>query len=377
MRILLIGPEHDAGSVPPYLAVLAAGLRAQGATVDRLGSRTPPVDDRGAFWPAERIVAAADALLAGVDLCAYDLLSVHFGNNETEQLLPVRWAGRPRPPAVHHLQSLGWTLFSTQVVHRTLWAAVVDGVHRMDGLVYFGSYARQALATTPAARVPSEVAFMPTTIPDGATATAPSRQPPALRDLSVDDGRLRATLYGFASPWKDVPRLLAAFERMRRPLRFTLLGPSWDAPPHAGVDLAAAVHPRRRRWGPVQVTVAPRYLAAHQRLALVEATDLAVLPYREHPGFQGSGAVTDYLARGVPVVATDVANMRELVGDAGVIVPAGDPAALAAALDRVAGDRDFLARLRAAACRRAALFSPATHAIRSLAFFRRVMQGMR
>jgi glycosyltransferase involved in cell wall biosynthesis len=64
----------------------------------------------------------------------------------------------------------------------------------------------------------------------------------------------------------------------------------------------------------------------------VQATDLAVLPYKEHPGFQGSGAVTDYLARGVPVVATDVANMRELVGEAGVIVPPGDPAALASAL---------------------------------------------
>jgi glycosyltransferase involved in cell wall biosynthesis len=345
--------------------------------VDRLGSRTTPVDDRGFFWPAERIVAAADALLASVDLCAYDLLSIHFGNNEIEQLLPVRWAGRPRPPAVHHVQSLGWTLFSTQVVHGLLWEAVVNGVYQMDGLIYFGSYARQALATTPAARIPSEVAFFPTTIPDDATTAGPTSQPPALRDLSVQDGRLRATLYGFASPWKDLPHLLAAFERMRVPLRFTLLGPSWDAPQHAGVDLAAVVHPGHRRWGPVEVTVAPGYLDAHQRLALVQATDLAVFPYREHPGFQGSGAITDYLARGVPVVATDVANMRELVGAAGVIVSSGDPAALASALDRVAGDRDLLAGLQAAARRRAALFSPARHAMRSLAFFQRVTQGMR
>ena len=200
MRILLIGPDHDAGSVPPYLAVLADGLRSQGATVDRLGSRTPPVDDRGAFWPAEQIVAAADALLARVDLCAYDLLSIHFGNNEIEQLLPVRWAGRLRPPAVRHVQSLGWTLFSTQVVNRTLWEAVVNGVYQTDGLIYFGSYARRSLATTPAARIPSEIAFFPTTSPDDATTTEPSSQPPPIRDLSVHDGRLRATLYGFASP---------------------------------------------------------------------------------------------------------------------------------------------------------------------------------
>ena len=125
------------------------------------------------------------------------------------------------------------------------------------------------------------------------------------------------------------------------------------------------------------MTVAPHYLDARQRLALVEATDLTVLPYREHPGVQGSGVITDYLARGVPVVATDVANMRELVGDAGVMVSPGDPAALASALDRVAGDPDFLAVLQAAARRRAALFSPATHAMRSLAFFGRVVQGTR
>jgi hypothetical protein len=232
VRILLIGPDHDAGSVPPFLAVLAEGLRAQGATVDRLGSRTPPLDDRGAFWPTEQIVAAADALLASVDLGAYDLLSIHFGNNEIEQLLPVRWAGRPRPPAVHHVQSLGWTLFSTQVVHRRLWEAVVNGVYQMDGLIYFGSYARQALATTPAAGIRSEIAFFPTTIPDDTTTPAPSLQSAAIRVLSVHDGRLRATLYGFASPcpWKDLPSLLAAFERMR----VRCASPCWALPgmPH-------------------------------------------------------------------------------------------------------------------------------------------------
>jgi hypothetical protein len=218
--------------VPPFLAVLAEGLRAQGATVDRLGSRTPPLDDRGAFWPTEQIVAAADALLASVDLGAYDLLSIHFGNNEIEQLLPVRWAGRPRPPAVHHVQSLGWTLFSTQVVHRRLWEAVVNGVYQMDGLIYFGSYARQALATTPAAGIRSEIAFFPTTIPDDTTTPAPSLQSAAIRVLSVHDGRLRATLYGFASPcpWKDLPSLLAAFERMR----VRCASPCWALPgmPH-------------------------------------------------------------------------------------------------------------------------------------------------
>ncbi len=45
------------------------------------------------------------------------------------------------------------------------------------------------------------------------------------------------------------------------------------------------------------------------------------------------------LGAGKPIVATDVGGVREMVGDAGVVVPAGDPSALAAALQLlVAGD---------------------------------------
>lgn len=42
--------------------------------------------------------------------------------------------------------------------------------------------------------------------------------------------------------------------------------------------------------------------------------------------------VTEALARGVPVVASDVGGVREALGDGGVLVPPGDPDALASAL---------------------------------------------
>jgi glycosyltransferase involved in cell wall biosynthesis len=38
------------------------------------------------------------------------------------------------------------------------------------------------------------------------------------------------------------------------------------------------------------------------------------------------------MARGLPVIATRVGGVPELIGDAGLMVPPGDPAALAAAL---------------------------------------------
>jgi len=377
VHILLIGPCHDQGSLPPYLDVLAEGVQRQGVTVDRLGTATMPLDrQRGAFWPAERIIQAADDLLDGVDLTKYDLLSVHFGNQEIEQLVPVRWAGRPRPVAVYHVHSPDWSLFVDQVPNPGLHRAVAQGVAGMDGLVYFGSYARQRLGETPAGRLPSVVSFFPSTIPAGVSTVDGSGSVPVRDWLRQHEGMVCASLYGFASPWKDLPGLLAAFERMHVPLRFALAGTTWRSPQYAGVDLADAVFPRTRRVGPVELTIVASYLDPTQRSALVAATDLAIVPYRSHPSFQGSGAIADYLARGVPVVATDVANMRELVQDGGLLVTPGDPAALSEALDQVAGDQRLRHRLRRAAQQRMHLFTPDAHAASCLAFYRRVVSAL-
>ena len=57
-------------------------------------------------------------------------------------------------------------------------------------------------------------------------------------------------------------------------------------------------------------------------------------------------AVADALARGLPVVSTATGAIPELVGDqAGLVVPAGDTAALTSALSQVLGDPHLRARL--------------------------------
>ena len=65
-------------------------------------------------------------------------------------------------------------------------------------------------------------------------------------------------------------------------------------------------------------------------------------------------AVIEAQAAGVPVVATPVGGIRETVvdGETGLIVPVGDPAALAAAVCRLLEDRELAARLAAEARRR-------------------------
>jgi glycosyltransferase involved in cell wall biosynthesis len=62
--------------------------------------------------------------------------------------------------------------------------------------------------------------------------------------------------------------------------------------------------------------------------------------------------VTEALARGVPVVASDVGGVREALGGGGVLVPPGDPAALAGALRRWLTSEAHRSELRAAALAR-------------------------
>jgi glycosyltransferase involved in cell wall biosynthesis len=81
------------------------------------------------------------------------------------------------------------------------------------------------------------------------------------------------------------------------------------------------------------------------------AADLLVLP--SHAETYGM-VVTEALARGVPVVATDVGGVSEALGGGGLLVPPGDPAALGAALRAWLEDAELRGRLRRAARERRA-----------------------
>ncbi|MFI5492360.1 glycosyltransferase [Actinoplanes sp. NPDC051859] len=375
MRVLLAGPDHPQGSLPPYLDLFAAELRRLGTTVDRLGAPGVPYDPvRGDFLTAAELVAVADALATRIDPASYDLISLHFGNLEIEQLLVARWHhhGAALPPVVVHVHALDPTLVAVHRPDAALRVAVDATLVTAGGLVYFGRYAQQALAVRlPAvAARPARVAPLPTTITAGTRPAAGPALAAALTDPRP--GTTVLSLCGYAAPWKSAADLIAALARTEARLRVVLAGPFWDDPCQAGIDLRPAVGQPMPLGVDAQLVVVADYLDAPERAALVAGSAAGVFPYRPQHTFQGSGAIADYLAYGRPVIAADVANMAELTADAGVIVAPGDPAALAAALDRYATDPGHRATLRTAAGNRAHQFTPAGHAAACLAFYQHV-----
>jgi glycosyltransferase involved in cell wall biosynthesis len=78
-----------------------------------------------------------------------------------------------------------------------------------------------------------------------------------------------------------------------------------------------------------------------------------------HPSwYEGFGfPPLEAMACGTPVVVSDRSSLPELVGDAGLVVPADDPDAWRKALEKLLADADAAADLRRRGILRAAEFS--------------------
>jgi glycosyltransferase involved in cell wall biosynthesis len=122
---------------------------------------------------------------------------------------------------------------------------------------------------------------------------------------------------------KDVPNLLRAFAQVRALRTDAHL---WVAGEAVGMELAR-VRELAEELGLGDVV---RWLGLRREMpALLDAADGFVLS----SAWEGMPlAVGEAMAMEKPVVATDVGGVRELLGEAGVIVPSRDPDALATAM---------------------------------------------
>lgn len=87
---------------------------------------------------------------------------------------------------------------------------------------------------------------------------------------------------------------------------------------------------------------------------LLKMADIYVHP----PTFEGFGiAAAEAMAAGKPIVATNVAGLAQVVNDAGILVPPGDPAALARGIRSLIASPERRAQLSRTAVERSRRFS--------------------
>jgi glycosyltransferase involved in cell wall biosynthesis len=106
--------------------------------------------------------------------------------------------------------------------------------------------------------------------------------------------------------------------------------------------------------------------------ALIPAFDVLAVPSR----YEGLGLVPlEALFHGVPVVATSVEGLGEVLGDCAVLVPPDDPEALAAGIVRAASDEELRKELSARGRERAErLFTAERMAEETLAAYKSVAE---
>jgi glycosyltransferase involved in cell wall biosynthesis len=113
--------------------------------------------------------------------------------------------------------------------------------------------------------------------------------------------------------------------------------------------------------------------------ALYREFDVLAVPSLPRPGWleQFCRVAVEAMASGVPVVASDSGALPEVVGDAGLLVPPGDPDALAAALRRLTTEPGLWRTLRRRALDRAPRFAWSVVAEGHLTLYRDVLAGAR
>lgn len=215
-------------------------------------------------------------------------------------------------------------------------------------------------------RIPPERADRVSAVPNGVSERfVPPPEGLAPRRNPEDRATPRTCLYvGRADPYKNLDGLLRAFARARAvapfPLLLVIAGPRDERYPEApalarelGID--------------AQVTWTG-YLSDADLLRHYQSADLLALPSR----YEGFGLpVMEAMACGTPVLASTAASLREIAGEAAVFADPDDIEGMARGMLEILTQPALAARLAQAGLKRAATFTWARTAERTLAVYER------
>lgn len=201
-------------------------------------------------------------------------------------------------------------------------------------------------------------------IPHFAPAITPTRQEREVGPTPT------ITVFGYFAPGKGQDIVIEAMRHLQIPARLRLAG---------GVGHPANVAYKRRceeaidrlgLRGRVEVT---GYVPDEEISRVYDESDLVVAPFRETTG---SGSLVQALARGAPVLASDLPLNREInerVPDTLAFFASEDPVDCARQIERLLADPDRRERLGRQALQYAATYSPANIARLHLDMYRDIL----
>ncbi len=204
-------------------------------------------------------------------------------------------------------------------------------------------------------------------IPNGVPAEALARQAaagPSRADLGLPEGAPLAMQVGVFRAEKNQAGGIEAFAKVRERVPDAELVLVGDGPLREEVE-AGAERIGADKWA--------HFLGQRSDVpALLALADLQLLPSLADAMPM---TILESMAVGVPILATDVGDVRSTVGDAGSIVPAADAEALAAECARMLSDPQLLERYGAAGRARIGEFDAAAMVRRYEALFAAAIAG--
>jgi glycosyltransferase involved in cell wall biosynthesis len=347
MRILAFGTYQSTSH--PRISVLIEGLRARGHEVVELNvplglSTAERVDMLGA--------ASGPLKLAGKLARSWSRLAVRssrFRGAAKPDAILIGYMGHfdvwlarllfPRTPIVlDHLIYAATTAVDrgvgdTGVKQRLLRQIDARAIGIADVVVLDTEEHRELL--------PARALTKGVVVPVGAPAAWFEAGSAAGDDAGAADpatGPLRVVFFGLFTPLQGTVTIGRAIRLLAgTAIEFTMIGSGQDLDAAREASVGGAV----TEWIPwIDSTELPAVVArADVGLGIFGTTEKAqrVVPNK----------VYQCQAAGTAVVTSDTPAQRRLLGDSAILVPAGDPAALASSLQELADDRGLLARRRA------------------------------